>query len=285
MWLWHLVVTWTLLNLVVAKGGELAYFATPPMSAGVTHRQNVCERYHAFRNKTIRSLRDGLQGLNLNVVFGSYEGSFFNYDEVTGIDSTDPGLVAVLMDELARRAGFSWRDSFGIYQDATELNTTWSELLSWTVDNYDVTADWWAVELERINSGVAFPEGFLDSSLMLVSKKTQEETNDNEINLWNWLKPYDVNVWLMTIATIFLSAAVYQVLEWFDDDRQGRTFWDWYQENAYMSLLNFTQAYEYQPKSFAGRLFGVSMAVWALVMTGEYLTFTGISYFGTIPED
>lgn len=37
-----------------------------------------------------------------------------------------------------------------------------------------------------------------------------------------------------------------------------------------MSVLNFTQAYEYQPTSLAARIFGLSAAMWGLLMTATY---------------
>ena len=75
---------------------------------------------------------------------------------------------------------------------------------------------------------------------------------------------------MTTIFTIFISGIVYQILEWFGNERGNRSMWEWWQHNFYMSAINFTQAYEYEPKSFASRLFGMSMAIWALVMTGTY---------------
>ena len=63
-------------------------------------------------------------------------------------------MTAILMDELARRGRFTWRNSFGVIRDPT--NETWTELLQWTVNTYDITADWWGQNLERMNLGVAF---------------------------------------------------------------------------------------------------------------------------------
>ena len=51
--------------------------------------------------------------------------------------AANPGIQAVLMDELARRAGFTWRDSFGVYVDPIN-NETWTELLDWATDSFVV---------------------------------------------------------------------------------------------------------------------------------------------------
>ena len=51
--------------------------------------------------------------------------------------SASIGLTAELMDELARRAKFTWRDSFGIFRDPG--NETWTDVLVWGIDTYDVS--------------------------------------------------------------------------------------------------------------------------------------------------
>lgn len=251
-----------------ALGGEKAFFATPPMAPNTSHRQNVCHRYDAFRSKEV-ALQDALEGMQLHVVVGNWGDDYFNYDEERGIDPNYPGLQALILDELARRGRFTWRDSFGTYGDPASFNSTWTELLEWTLDTYDLTADYWAQTLERMSLGMAFVEGWLDASMVLIGKQPKPE-DDKGIKLWNWLKPYDVWVWLMTIFTILLSGAVYQILEWYANERDERSLWEWWLENVYLSTINFTQAYEYQPKTLPSRLFGVSMAIWALVMTATY---------------
>ena len=93
----------------------------------------------------------------------------------------------------------------------------------------------------------------------------QEEEISKEIIFWNWLRPYEFRVWVATVATIVFSGLVYQLIEYLQDERDERTHWEWWAENWYLSMINSTQAYEYgTPKSFAAKLFGISMAVWAL---------------------
>ncbi|CAB9499480.1 expressed unknown protein [Seminavis robusta] len=260
---------WLLLLLLhmipnLVAGGELAKYTTPQMTPGVNHRQNVCERNRAYLNGTV-PLEDALRGMELNILLAARD--YFFYDEETGIDDEHPGLMALILDELAERAGFTWRDSFGVSYLPT--NETWTELLLWGIDSYDIVADWWAINLERLRLGVYFLEPWYDSSLLLMTKEVPEEIAD-EINFANWLRPYEPQVWALTIFTVILSGLVYQWIEWLQDERDGRSLWVWWQENWYLSCLNFTQAYEYQPTSLAGRLFGVSMAIWALVMTATY---------------
>jgi len=90
-------------------GGEFAAFDMDQLSttgSGVTFnidivedgavslsrpRQDMCERYHQFRDGNI-TLRDALRGMELHPLMRV--GNFFRYDNVSGIDPNDPGLLA-----------------------------------------------------------------------------------------------------------------------------------------------------------------------------------------------
>ena len=252
---------------VSAAGGELAKFTIEQMTPGVSYRQDVCDRYEAFTNGTVE-LKDALAGMDLNVLMSAYEEGYFNYDSEFGINPDYPGLSAVLMDELARLGNFRWRNSFGI-SDAPYGNHSWTDLLVWGTEVYDMNIDWWAQNIERMNMGVAFLEEWYDSSIVLIRKKP-EETISNEINFWNWTRPYDGRVWALTVITIFFSGLAYQWLEYLAKERDGRTMWEWWSENAYKGFLGFTQEYQFEPKTFEGRIFGISISIWALVMTATY---------------
>jgi Ligand-gated ion channel len=247
-----------------SMGGQLATFKERHMTNNTNHRQNVCDRHAAYQNGSV-PLKDALKGLKLNALIMS--GEFFFYDEETGIDETKTGILELLLDELADRAGFTWRDSFGVQYGPED--GSWLELLLWGTESYDISCDWWAESLERLRLGVQFLTPWYDSSLVLLTKRVDEVISD-EIVLSNWLLPYETSVWLLTILTVILSGLVHQWLEWLQDERDDRSLWEWWLENWYLSALNFTQTYEFQPKTLASRLFGVSMAIWALVMTATY---------------
>lgn len=250
-----------------SRGGEIAVHTVPQLTGNVTYRQNLCGRYLQFLEGEFE-LKDALSGLQLNTVMANYKGAYFNYDPNTGIDWEYPGLQAVIMDELANRGKFTWRDSFGVFMEPN--NATWTELLIWSADTYDVSVDWWSRSLERLSMGVSFTRPWYDSGTILVEREVDEGEETEEVIWFNWLRPYTTSVWLTTLATILLSAVVYQWLELLAGDSGDRDTWEWFQQNLYLSAINFTQAYEYKPKSLAGRIFGVSMAVWALVMTATY---------------
>ena len=265
-----LLLTLTSTSVNGQLGGEKIFFTTKQMTPNVTHRQNVCERYHLFRNGTIE-LKDALEGMKLHVLMGNYQGAYFNYDDEFGINPTNPGIAADIMDELARRGKFTWRDTFGVFYDpaGSSYNESWTDLLVWGTDVYDVNVDWWAKNLDRMNLGIAFLKEWYDSSIILITKE-EPIVISNKVVFWNWTRPYEPSVWYLTIFTIFLSGICYQIIEYYANDRRNRSYWVWFTENAYLSAINFPQNYEYQPKTFGGRLFGVSISLWALVMTATY---------------
>lgn len=132
---------------------------------------------------------------------GAYAGSYFNYNNETGIQPYG-GIVAEIMDEVASRAGFTWRDSFGIYDvPSGGENQTWTDLLVWSTDNYDLTVDWWAKSLDRMNLGVAFLNQWYDSSIIMISKQNlaEEVGSKNEENIvwFNWMEPF---TWEVSIS-------------------------------------------------------------------------------------
>ena len=213
-------------------------------------------------------MRDLLRNLTLNTVLFT-DAEFFNYDDEEGIDFTTPGLEAELMDQLALRAGFKWRNSFGIMPNPETWNETFTELLWWSVNTYDVSVSWWDMSVDRMERGIAFIEPWFDGSVILIDQEDPPEVNDKIVWL-NWTLPFEPEVWLMILLTIFASAAVFQWIEYMHTERDDRTMSQWFRDNLYLSTLNFTQNYEYAPNSSPARIFGVSMALWSLVMTATY---------------
>ena len=141
---------------VHALGGEIAKFQTTPFTANknISHRQNFCDRYQEVYTNNWE-LKDALNGVELHPVF-QYGDAFpyFNYDPLTGIDKENPGLVAHILDYIAAQANFTWRNSFGVYTaDDKGTNKTWTELLKWTTDTYDISIDKWYVTYSVLSFG------------------------------------------------------------------------------------------------------------------------------------
>jgi len=265
--------------------------STSSSSSLISYRQDVCDRYEQVRLGNI-PLRDALQGLQLRPLMRVNK--FFRYTDENGIDPLDPGLMSVMMDELARRAGFTWRETFSVVhklptydewqqqaqdqqqdqqqqqQNLTKVDLSFTDLLLWSLETFDVSINWWDRTLERLEGGASFMHPWFDGSIIMVRKVGDPVIDDDSIDLWNWLRPFDRGVWIMTGATIIWSALAYQWLEYLSGHRRGRTLGQWFVDNLYLSAINFPQNYEFEPRSFAGRLFGVSISLWALLMTATY---------------
>jgi hypothetical protein len=141
----------SLLLLVLADAQEKPSLYMPQYTFDVSYRQNVAGRHDRSYNGTFE-LRDALGGFEINS--HSRSGEYFHLDDNGTIDEEDPSLVADMLDELANRGSFTWRNSFAVTNGPGE-NRTWTELAG-GVEAYD---------------GIGFPEGFLDSSFILVGFK------------------------------------------------------------------------------------------------------------------
>ena len=72
--------------------------------------------------------------------------------------SLRPGLQAVILDEIAKRGQFTWRNSFAAVEDSPVDGTTYTDLLNWTTIHYDIMISWWLPNNERKNMGINFLE-------------------------------------------------------------------------------------------------------------------------------
>ena len=50
-----------------------------------------------------------------------------------------PGFMVEILDEVAKRAGFTWRDSYSLFRDPEKLGKTWTDLVQWQVKSYDMS--------------------------------------------------------------------------------------------------------------------------------------------------
>ncbi|CAB9520482.1 receptor ionotropic, NMDA 1 [Seminavis robusta] len=253
-------------------GGEkAAYQITPLSSSQISHRQHVCDRYDRYRAGEIE-LKDALSGLSLKPMLTIEESrsSNFKYSHEEGIDKDNPGIIVELFDAIAERANFTWRASFGVTEVAGTYNLTWTELLHWSIENYDISINDWDHSAERMAMGVTYTVPWYDGSLILIDRRKSNNDGTNTINPLNWTKPFEPAVWGMIILTVIISAMVYQLIEYLNGEQEERSLYQWFSDNLYLSAINFSQNFEYAPNSFAGRIFGVSMTLWALVITATY---------------
>ncbi len=121
-----------------------------PFNTTISYRQNFCDLQQKFHNGEI-DLRTALtdRKINLNI---AYDSSVINFLEDGSIDPLNPGVMIEVLDEIARRGGFSWIDSF-VYGQAPPADKSWTDLLQWSIGTYDGSVNWWFTTPERVALG------------------------------------------------------------------------------------------------------------------------------------
>ncbi|KAI2504707.1 ionotropic glutamate receptor [Fragilaria crotonensis] len=244
-------------------------------NTSVSYRTNVCERQRLLWNGSL-SLSEALKGLNLSVVLTDYqlgttEDAFFSLKDGK-IDESNPGLFAVILDEVARRAGFEWRNSFAAaspLNPKVDGNKTWTDILLWGVTVFDISQEVWGKSVARLSLGISFPAGWYDSSAVLAEHFQQNQVTET-VNIWAFLDPFSWSVWVAICVFVVLTGLIYWFLEYLDvdaDDSDGvNSPWS----NIFLAATSFTGHYAFEPNSHATRLLGFSVTFWALIVIAAY---------------
>lgn len=221
------------------------------------------------------ALDQALSGLDLSVVLTNYTGwpdtAFFGLNHDGVINPEEPGLFAVLLDELARRAGFQWRNSYGIVNPLTkdeDGNRTWSDLLSWETQTYDLAAGKWDRTVSRMADKISFPYGWFDASMILVERTGEKK--DLPLKIWSFLTPFDGMIWLMIAVSVIITGLLYWLLEKMNNKADERSLQNEPGGAVFYSALSFTGHMELQPASTSARILTFSMSFWSLIVIAAY---------------
>jgi hypothetical protein len=240
-----------------------------------SYRTNVCDRQQLVSNGTI-AFPDALRGLNLTVVItdyqtGTVDDAFFSLKDGK-IQVIYPGLLAVILDEVARRAGFSWRNSFAAVSPLDpihDVNKTWTDILLWGVEVFDISAEVWGKSAARMSKGVSFPMGWYDSSLVLVEHFRPGQSRE-VVNLWGFLNPFDYTVWLTICGFIVLTGLTYWLLEYLDVNTDESHILENPIGNIYRAATTTTGHFGFEPSTHSARILGFSWTFWALIVGAAY---------------
>jgi Ligand-gated ion channel len=236
------------------------------------YRTNVCERQRLLYNESVE-LKDALSGLDLTVAITNYkmgkEGDLFSLQDGK-VKEDDPGLFAVILDEVARRAGFTWRDTFVAFDPLDSRihgNKTWTDVLQWEVENFDISVDTWYRSADRISLGISFPQGWFDSSIILAGT---EDTSDR-VDIWGFLIPFEWSVWLSIAGAIFFSGFVFFILERLNPNPDEELHLEKKPVTViFLAAITFTGYFKFNPNNNAVRLMSFSWTFWALIMASAY---------------
>lgn len=247
-----------------SHGQERPTLQLEPFNYSISYRQNVCARQAQLDNST-RQLRHALEGLQIST-FLPADNRYFYFNE--SINAENPGIIGALLDEIATRGRFTWRNSFGVLDSVVlPKNQTYNELLDWTVWAYDVSAAQWLKTITRMERGVTFPSGWYDGRIIMVGL---EQTGSSELELWSFLDPFSIGVWVMIGVTIVVSGLVYWFLDWFDTDSDSLELDKRPGQSMFLAALTFTGHFEFRPESRSAQIFTVSLSFWALIMMSAY---------------
>ena len=118
------------------------------------NRNNYCELCNKINQGKLNRL-DTLKGVNISV--GTLAERI---DKNTG--KLDENQLSIkVFDEVARRAQFHYKDSYGVFE-LSQGNETSTDALLDMVSNYDVAIPWWIRTLERTSLGISGTTGWSD---------------------------------------------------------------------------------------------------------------------------
>jgi uncharacterized membrane protein YgcG len=253
------------------------------LNTTISYRQNVCDRHEAFYNGTVK-LGNALEGLRLRPYFlggiGSY--SITRSDGSIPNDSLQPAIR--ILDALADRAGFIWRQSYGSSDYSTITNTTSTttdeeqekdseekpsidEILQWSIETFDLLAMDVVKTQVRASRGHSFVEGYRDASIIMIGTTDSHST----LGLLTFLAPFDWQVWLLTIFTFVMAGLGYQWMEWINDgDSDVQALYNSPSQTFYYSAMAFTGDCKFEPRTNYARVFVFTIAFWGLILCSAY---------------
>ena len=123
----------------------------------------------------------------------------------------DSGIFVAVMDELAERGGFEWRDHYGIVLPPPE-GKSFTDVGAWSVNTYDISMGNWISSTERKELGMVFPSGWFDASTVLIQYSKGEEDSFQNFQVFNFTTPLTNGVWGMIVVALLYSAFISRLL-------------------------------------------------------------------------
>ena len=215
----------------------------------VSYRTDVCDRARAYFNNEIElELRDALNGLDLSVYITDYSDTtgtskaMFGLTDEGTIPEWNPGAIADILDELGRRAGFTWRNKLATSKGIdSDTDKTWTDLLLWSMESFDISADYWHESNERKAKGATYSFPWYDDSLVLITKSKKRQF------FLSFMDPFDTKVWGMIVAFIFGTGILYNFLNKLSDHTDNRQV-DC-MSAIFLSAITFTGHFEFRVSS------------------------------------
>lgn len=244
---------------------EKPAYNTKTWDRSADHRTNFCSRHEALERGDIK-LRDALKGLNISVAIFKYQMN----PETGAIDASRPGIAIEILDEIARTAGFTYRNNYGLVDaPSTDSNYTYTDVQEYATDTYDVIGEWYLETTFRLERGMLFSEGWYNGNLIMVMKK-KDGQDDNNVDLWAFMAPFTTLVWFMIGALSIISGIIYYILDYFDSRLKKRKMDIGLEESLFYTAFSFNGHFVHQPKSRASRMMVFSIGFFYLLIVAAY---------------
>jgi hypothetical protein len=142
------------------------------------------------------------------------------------------------------------------------------EILQWSIETFDLLAMDVIKTQERTSRGNSFVEGYQDASIIMIGGTTDSQST---MGLLTFLKPFDWQVWLVTIFTFIIIGLGYQWLEWINDGNSNeQALHNNPSQTFYSSAMAFTGDCKFEPRTNCARIFVFTIAFWGLIMCSAY---------------
>lgn len=161
-------------------------------------RAYLCDRIQAVKNGTVK--QDwALEGIHLHIGSGIYDTRFLRLNEFNQYI----GLEVDLMDELARRAGFTYSI---VIHDWTNV-TSYRKALQERMQLQDmITFAYWFITPGRMAMGAYSPYGFLDS-MLFATIVPPERARFSFDEIFSFLTPFSPAVWFSFLALMLATGS------------------------------------------------------------------------------
>ena len=267
-----LVLLWNGSDKSSVHAQQKPFVTAVKFDTSTSYRTDLCPRQHQIWDGTL-PFAEGLRGLNLTVGIADRPTGKekFLFSLKSGrIPEEDPGYFAIILDEVARRAGFAWRDSFAVYEPRNsdvDGNKTWTDILLWSIELFDISMGKWGQSVDRMALGVSFPVGYFDGSLVL-GELYQPSQSTRQVDVWSFLKPFGGMLWNTIVLTVIGSGLIYWMIEHWDKEKRELDTDPL--TSVFYAAIAFTGHYELSPRTHPARLLGISLTFWALIVSASY---------------
>eukprot|EP00428_Durinskia_dybowskii_P035755 CAMPEP_0170264220 /NCGR_PEP_ID=MMETSP0116_2-20130129/32003_1 /TAXON_ID=400756 /ORGANISM="Durinskia baltica, Strain CSIRO CS-38" /LENGTH=492 /DNA_ID=CAMNT_0010515309 /DNA_START=101 /DNA_END=1579 /DNA_ORIENTATION=- len=233
-----------------------------------THREhNFCDVNYGNQS---RKLIHALSGRQVSVAVnlrphGQDIFNFASYDPSTRLLT---GFLVDVMDELARRGDFTWRDSFAVINRTSEQLPF--PILQWSAENYDILVDWRTLSPDIDAIGVTPLMPFMDTSYNLLVKPELVAPGLLE-QVFSYFRPFAFDTWLAFLVAWLTTAWAYWKFETGHDDFQTESSQNLpFIHSAYLSALMITGAGGVAPATYAGKFMTLMFSALVVLIVAAY---------------